>query len=201
MADKYKAILMFGGPGSGKGTQGGMLKVIPGFFHFSTGDMFRSMDKTSDLAKTFAEYSSRGELVPDELTVELWSRTIAANITLSNYKPGEDLLLLDGIPRTVNQAKLMDEHIEVVGIVYLVCNDKQAMVDRLKLRAEKEGRADDADESVVRNRWEVYEKETSPVLAHYPKDVITEVDCIGTLAEVFGNVVNAVDPIQKAFLG
>ena len=69
---KFKTILLFGTPGAGKGTQGKILGKVPGFFHLACGDVFRSLDMGSDLGKQFIAYSSRGELVPDELTIELW---------------------------------------------------------------------------------------------------------------------------------
>ena len=72
MAEQYKTVLFFGAPGAGKGTQGELIGSVPGFFHMSTGDMFRSLDRNSEAGKKFESYSSKGELVPDEVTIELW---------------------------------------------------------------------------------------------------------------------------------
>src|SRR5262245_55093023 len=72
MTDRYQTILLFGAPGSGKGTQGKILGQIPGFYHLSCGEVFRTLDTGSDLGKVFMEYSSRGELVPDDVTVKMW---------------------------------------------------------------------------------------------------------------------------------
>jgi len=116
---------------------------------------------------------------------------------LGEYKPARDLLLLDGIPRTLEQAKIMDDRIEVLGIVYLTCNDEEAMIHRLRRRALKENRFDDADESVIRNRWTVYADETEPVLDHYDRGLIHEVGAVGTPAHVLRDVLNAVMPIQE----
>ena len=197
MPDRYKTVLLFGAPGAGKGTQGAILGRIPGFYHCACGEVFRSMDINSDLGKIFYEYSSRGALVPDDVTVKMWARAIKAHTVLGDYKPHDDLLILDGIPRTREQAKLMDSHIEVLRIVHLVCRDKSEMIHRLRRRALKENRFDDADEKVIRKRWAVYEKETLPVLEHYPADRIMEVDSIGSPAQVLHDIVGVLVPIQN----
>lgn len=196
--DRYKAVLLLGAPGAGKGTQGEMLGRIPGFFHMSTGDMFRSLDKQSELGKIFYEYSSKGELVPDEVTVEMWQRYMHAQSVLGLYKPHKDLLLLDGIPRTAPQTRLMAEHIDVLGIIHLVANDPEAMIERLKKRALQQGRYDDAKEDVVRNRIDVYQRETRPVLDCYDASLVHEVEAIGSLAQVQCDVLAKLAPIQDA---
>ena len=168
MADRYKTVLLFGAPGAGKGTQGKILGQIPGFFHLACGDVFRSLDTTSELGKDFLRYSSKGELVPDSLTVEMWRQNMHAQTVLSLFKPRSDLLVLDGIPRSLPQAEALDEYIDVLRVIHLVCKDKDQMIKRMKQRAIKENRLDDADESVIRKRFEVYDAETSPVLNHYP---------------------------------
>jgi adenylate kinase len=196
--NRYKTILLFGAPGAGKGTQGNILGRVPGFFHMSCGEVFRNIDINSDLGKVFYEHSSRGELVPDEITVKMWAKNIAARVTLGIYKPNDDLLILDGIPRTVEQAGLMDQHIHVYKVIHLTCSDEEAMFQRLRRRALKENRIDDADEGVIRKRWEVYKRETEPVLDHYPKEDIIEIDSIGSPANILHDVLEVVTPIQNA---
>ena len=149
MQDRYQTILLFGAPGAGKGTQGKILGLVPGFFHLACGDVFRSLDVNSTLGKEFLEYSSRGELVPDNLTIEMWRQNAHAQTTLSLFKPQSDLLILDGIPRNQPQAEAMDEHLDVLLVVHLVCPDLDEMVRRMKRRAVKENRLDDADEEVI----------------------------------------------------
>ena len=195
---RYQTVLLFGAPGAGKGTQGAILGRIPGFFHLSCGEVFRSLDINSELGATFYEYSSRGELVPDDITVRMWAENMHAQTVLSLYKPSDDLLLLDGIPRNVKQAELMEEYIKVLGIIHLVCKDKEAMIKRLRRRALKDNRADDAKEEVIRRRWEIYEQETAPVLSYYPKEIIHEVDAAGSPAAVLQHVLEVVVPIQDA---
>jgi len=196
MADRYKTVLLFGAPGAGKGTQGKILGQIPGFFHLACGDVFRSLDTTSELGQEFLRYSSKGELVPDSLTVEMWRQNMHAQTVLSLFKPRSDLLVLDGIPRSLPQAEALDEYIDVLRVIHLVCKDKDQMVQRMKQRAIKENRLDDADESVIRKRFEVYDAETSPVLDHYSSDLIREVDAIGSPARVMEHVLEELVPVQ-----
>ncbi len=200
MADRFKTVLMFGAPGAGKGTQGELLGNIPGFFHMSTGDMFRSLDRTSELGKTFESYSTKGELVPDELTIQLWQQYMHEQMDKGNFDPKSQLLILDGIPRTVEQAKHMEPLIEVLGVVHLAAMDKEAMIQRLQQRALKQKRADDAKEEVVRNRLDVYERETRPVLDLFDASVVHEIDAMGTMASVLAKVLTAVAPIQAKHL-
>ena len=196
MPDRFKTVLLFGAPGAGKGTQGKILGQIPGFFHLACGDVFRSLDTTSDLGRQFLEYSSKGELVPDELTVEMWRQNMHAQTVLSLYKPNADLLILDGIPRNLAQAEAMDKHLDVLQVIHLVCPDIDEMVTRMKRRALKENRLDDADEKVIRRRFEVYDAETSPVLDHYDRSIIKEINALGSPADVLQHVLEVVVPVQ-----
>ena len=195
---RYHTVLLFGPPGSGKGTQGKIFAAIPGFFHFSCGDVFRRLDVNTRLGRIFLEYSSRGELVPDDAVVEMWSRHIHAQETLGAYKPVTDLLVLDGIPRTVKQTELLRDQIDVLHIVHLVCRDEQKMIDRLRRRAIKDNRVDDAKESVIRHRWEVYREETAPVLEQYDQKIVSGVDAEGSPAEVLRRTLDILIPVQVA---
>lgn len=200
MSDKpprYQTILLFGAPGAGKGTQGKILGQIPGFYHLSCGEVFRTLDTTSDLGKTFLRYSSKGLLVPDKVTVEMWRRNMHARTALADYKPHADLLVLDGIPRNVAQARLLEKYINVLEIIHLVCRDKEEMIKRLRRRALKENRIDDAKEEVIRKRWEVYERETFPVLKFYPRSIIREVEATGSPAAVLDQILTHVVPVQE----
>ena len=194
---RYQTILLFGAPGAGKGTQGKILGQIPGFYHLSCGEVFRNIDTASDLGKTFMQYSSKGRLVPDDVTVKMWQHNMHARTVLGAYKPHADVLVLDGIPRNVNQAKLLEKYINVLMVVHLVCPDKEQMIKRLGRRALKENRFDDANEDVIRSRWRVYEKETSPVLKYYPKSIIRDVDATGSPGRVLEAILDAVVPVQE----
>src|SRR4030095_10726567 len=109
---RYNTFILFGAPGSGKGTQGKILGTIPGFYHCACGDVFRSIDLRSPLGKAFLDYSSRGQLVRDDVTVDLWAQQIGNMVTLGRFKPEIDFLVLDGIPRNVEQARLMQDKVD-----------------------------------------------------------------------------------------
>lgn len=185
MSHAYRCVLLFGPPGAGKGTQGMRLGALDHCVHLATGDMFRGLDPASELGLKVAGFSSKGELVPDELTVELWRAHVAGMIERGEYDPGADVLLLDGIPRSEGQASMMEGLIAPAAIIHLVVSDLDAMVLRMKGRAEKEGRADDADEAIVRNRFTVYDRETAPVLDHYDPALVRDIDAQQTIDEVF----------------
>ena len=196
-----KTVLLCGAPGAGKGTQGKILGSIPGFFHLSCGDVFRTINITSELGQKICEYTSRGDLVPDDITVELWQENMNARKVLNDYKPNTDLLVLDGIPRNAEQAELLTSHIEVLKVVHLVCADKEKMIERLRRRALKENRADDAREEVIRHRWDIYEEESRPLLAFYPPENVIEVDATQSPSEVLTAVLEKVTPVQNAHFG
>jgi adenylate kinase len=189
---KYRTYLIFGAPGSGKGTQGKILGAIPRFYHFSCGDVFRSLDTRTSLGQQFLEYSSRGELVPDDLTVKLWQARIADMVRAHEFKPDIDSLVLDGIPRNVGQAKIMKGIIEVKRVFHLACPDRPALVARLKKRALKENRLDDANEEVIRRRLATYDAESKPVLDFYGSDLIREINATQTPVRVAFELIETV---------
>ncbi len=193
----YSSILLIGPPGVGKGTQGKMLGAIPGFFHLATGDMFRSLDKESEIGLEFTRYSSQGLLVPDFLTVRLWKQHVEQLTSRELYNPSQDTLLLDGIPRSEPQAEMMAEYIDPFMIIHLVCEDIDEMVRRMQKRATEQGRPDDADESIIRKRFEVYREQTAPVLAYYNDEIIANIDALGTQAEVLLRILSKVVPALK----
>jgi adenylate kinase len=176
MQMKYRSILLFGAPGSGKGTQGKILGQRPGLVHLACGDVFRSLQRESDLGRQFAKYTAGGGLVPDELTVSLWRDAVEKMIHSGRFDPARQYLLLDGIPRTEHQTQLMADDIEVVAIVHLFINDVSQLVARLQARAAKENRADDTNLDVIQYRLEVYEEQSRPVLERYPFSLIHRVN-------------------------
>jgi adenylate kinase len=195
---KYKSILLFGAPGSGKGTQGKVIGSILGFLHTSTGDLFRAMDKNSEMGKIAASYSSKGQLVPDDFTVKLWTDAMAKLVAAKKLNPATDILVMDGIPRSVKQAELLKDVIDVRKILMLDVSNMDVMVERLRKRALKEGRTDDADEKVIRNRFAVYEKETRPVLDFYPQSLVARVDALMTPIRVLEAIIKVLIPVRDA---
>ena len=192
---KYRTILLFGSPGSGKGTQGKILGTIPHFFHCACGDVFRNLTVDSKLGQVFIKYSSRGELVPDQPTVDLWRQSIEDNTRIGRFHPDQDTLVLDGIPRNVHQAEMLKKTLNVVGIFYLRCTDKQNLIKRLQRRALKENRLDDVNLDVIRTRLETYEKETKPVLQYYGRKLVHHIDAdqspVKVLTDILRHTVKA----------
>ncbi|MGA7395633.1 MAG: nucleoside monophosphate kinase [Terrimicrobiaceae bacterium] len=187
---KYRTYLIFGAPGSGKGTQGRTLGTIPSFFHCACGDVFRSIDTRTSLGKAFLEFSSKGQLVPDEVTVELWRVSIERCVDSQQFQPDVDYLVLDGIPRNVSQAELMDPFIEVKKVFHLSCPDRNKIVARLKKRAIKDNRLDDANEEVIRQRLDTYQRESKPLLDHYSNDLIVNIDAAEPPIAVLNTIVS-----------
>jgi adenylate kinase len=198
MPMRYRTILLFGAPGSGKGTQGRILGSIPGFFHTACGDIFRSLDLQSEVGRIAWEYSSRGELVPDEFTVKLWKQYVKGLEMVNQFHPETEFLVLDGIPRNVPQAELMEDTVEVIKVIHLRCADLNKMVERLRRRALKENRLDDANDRVIKHRLEVYERETRPVLDYYPADKVIQIDATMSQMRVLQEIVRILVPLKEA---
>jgi adenylate kinase len=188
---------MFGEPGSGKGTQGKVLGDLPGFFHLSCGDAFRTLNSNSELGKVFPAYSSNGELVPDEFTVKLWLEHIQHSVNTHHFWPDEEILVLDGIPRNRHQAEMIGDYIDVIMLLYLKATDENALIQRMKRRALHENRLDDANETIIRNRFIAYHQETAPVLAHYSTDLIRVVDANRTPIEVLKDMIGNVEAVLQ----
>lgn len=188
--ERFRTFLMFGAPGSGKGTQGKVLGTIPRFHHMACGDVFRSLDTRTPLGQDFVSYSSRGQLVPDETTVKLWHANIHDRVKTRLFKPDIDFLVLDGIPRNVEQARLMESDIEVLQVFHLSCPNREELARRLRKRALKENRFDDANDEVIAKRIRLYEEESKPILDYYSegqyegRGMVTNIDASEAPAKV-----------------
>jgi len=187
---KYRCILLFGAPGAGKGTQGKILGTIPHFIHCSCGEVFRNLSPESPLGKIFLEYSGRGQLVPDEPTIKLWSKFIEDITKTGRLNPKTDTLVLDGIPRNVQQAEILRDVLDVVGVFYLCSKDFESLVARIQRRAIKENRLDDANLEVIRARLKTYEQETKPVLKFYGRKLVHKIDADQTPAKVLADILH-----------
>jgi adenylate kinase len=186
---KLRAILLFGAPGSGKGTQGKILGTIPNYYHFSCGDVFRNLTPDAALGKTFLNYSSRGQLVPDEPTIQLWRHNIEVAEHGGRFNPATDTVVLDGIPRNTQQAHMLESTVKVRFVFYLSCPDMGKLVERLQRRALRENRLDDANIEVIRERLETYERETRPVLEFYGPELVRTIDSTQTPIDVLRDIV------------
>ncbi len=194
---KLRAILLFGAPGAGKGTQGKILGQIPNFAHFSCGDAFRNLRVDSPLGRVFVQYASLGQLVPDEPTIELWKGSINGLIAAGRFNPDADTIILDGIPRNPRQVELMHDLIEVKAIFNLFCPVIEKLIHRLQRRALKENRLDDANVEVIRARLETYKRETRAVLGCYPENLIHQIDSTQEPLQVLLDILKILARIPK----
>lgn len=193
---KYRTILLFGAPGSGKGTQGKILGSIPNLFHFACGDAFRNLRIEDPMGRQFIEFSSRGQLVPDDTTIALWAKNIKASTLDGEFDPVRDTLVLDGIPRNANQAKILHNTLDVKAVFFLYCADKEKMVERLQRRALRENRLDDANLEVIKRRLETYELETKPVLDYYGPELVHKIDATQPPLDVLRTILDTIAKIK-----
>lgn len=171
-AEPFRSVLIFGPPGSGKGTLGKFLSSAGNHFHLSSGDIFRGLAPESPAGKVYHKYAGKGHLLPDELTIKIWHHFVHGLIATNRYFPTQQLLLLDGIPRTLRQAELLEKHILVEGIIVLKVENTDQLIKRLQRRALIEKRLDDMDENILKTRMDVYHSDTKNLLEHYPKKII-----------------------------
>lgn len=180
-------FLIFGPPGSGKGTQSVKLAEKFNLAHLSTGDMLRAeIAAGTDLGKRMSAIMSKGELVPDEVVIEL----IAAKIDSTKGRAG---FLFDGFPRTVEQTieleKMLNERGMQIDSMLVLEVDHDELVKRLVTRAELSGRPDDKDPAVIENRIDVYKAKTEPIIDYCRKKGIYQpVNGMGTIEEIFGRL-------------
>ena len=196
MSNRFHAILLFGYPGAGKGTQGDRLGSRKGFFHLATGDVFRSLDPDSEHGREFQYYAAKGLLVPDSLTMAIFRSYLYNQIAAERFQPESEMLLLDGIPRSVEQARILQDLVEVCSVLHLKASDLDVLADRIVKRAVESKREDDADTEVIHRRFRVYEEQSMPVLACYDAAKIHELDALQPMSDVTEHINGIVDPIR-----
>ena len=184
-------IVLFGPPGSGKGTQSAILKEKYGLVHISTGDVFRGLDPNSELAKLAKSYSDKGNLVPDEITIEILESEVA------KY-PDAKGVIYDGFPRTSAQAEALDKFLtsKGTGVTCMLALDveENELRERLKGRAIDSGRPDDADPAVIQNRIDVYNKQTAVVADFYKSQgKYIAINGIGTINEISQRLIDSLE--------
>jgi adenylate kinase len=188
---KFRTVLIFGPPGAGKGTVSKTLSGAGNMCHVSTGDIYRGLSKETPAGKLLDSYMSKGTLVPDEIAIAVWHQYMMGLISTNRFLPVSQYLLLDGMPRTLNQANILDKHLEVEHIILLEVKNEEELIRRLQKRALLEGRKDDADEKVLKKRFDVYRTQTEEVLAYYPKELITRINGQQFPLEVLRDILDA----------
>jgi adenylate kinase len=177
-------ILIFGPPGSGKGTQSVKLAEKFNLMHLSTGDMLRAeITAKSEIGLKMSSIMSKGELVPDEVVIEM----IASKIDSAENVAG---FLFDGFPRTVAQTIALEKMLEKRGMnidsMLVLEVDHDELVKRLIGRAELSGRPDDKDPAVIENRIDVYKSKTEPIIDFCrEKGIYSPVNGMGSIGEIF----------------
>lgn len=188
-------IILFGPPGSGKGTQATKIAEKYNLLHISTGDLFRyEMGADTELGKQAKDYISKGQLVPDEVTVGMLRNKVEAH-------PDSQGFIFDGFPRTIPQAEALDALLTEKGtsISSLIALDvaEQEIVDRILNRGKTSGRMDDNDETIIRNRIAVYDQETAPVFDYYGRSgKSTKIDGMGTINQIFDRLCARIDELE-----
>ncbi|NGX34835.1 MAG: adenylate kinase [Candidatus Anoxychlamydiales bacterium] len=172
MENLYKSILIYGPPGAGKGTISKAISLSDSVVHVSTGEIFRGIDPSSEKGKMISSYINKGNLLPDDFTINVFKEFVAHKINEGIYDPKKQYLLLDGIPRTLKQAILLERYIKVEYIIILEMEDVNKLILRLKNRALIENRVDDLDDKVLENRIDIYLNDTTKILKHYSDDMI-----------------------------
>lgn len=193
---KQLNIVLFGPPGAGKGTQSERVINRYSLTHISTGDLFRKhLGEGTDLGLQAQKYMDNGKLVPDEIVIGMVEDKI-------NHTPNTNGFIFDGFPRTVHQAKVLDQILKLanasISVMILLNVPEDELKNRLRLRAKISGRTDDQDEVKIQTRITEYRNKTLPVASYYNlQDKLVTVDGVGSMDEIFGKVCTVLDPLYE----
>ena len=185
-------LVLFGKPGAGKGTQAEFLKSKYELFHISTGDLFRHhITNATDLGKLAKSYMDQGDLVPDQVTIDMLKVAVESNPEVKGF-------IFDGFPRTTKQAIALDEFLteksmSITATVALEAAD-DVLIERLLNRGITSGRADDQDEVKIRNRFDEYNSKTAPLRDFYEdQGKFYSINGIGSIEEITGRLTLLID--------
>ena len=185
-------IILFGKPGSGKGTQASLIKDKYSLIHISTGDVFRkNMSNNTDLGLLAKGYMEKGELVPDQVTVDMLKDEI------NNFMPCNGFIF-DGFPRTTFQAKELDnlllEKSLKIDLTIALDVDNNSLIERLLERGKSSGRADDQSVEKINMRLQEYDNKTKPLIEYYnDQNKFYSVDGIGSLEQITSRIVEVIE--------
>ena len=187
-------LILFGPPGSGKGTQAERLISKYNLCHISTGDMFRyELSHNTELGQLARSYMDKGQLVPDSVTISMLRKRVQDNPHVKGF-------IFDGFPRTTPQAEALDELLaetgETISGLIELSVDEDEIVKRVLLRGKTSGRADDNDESIIRKRINVYRSETTPVADYYGQfGKSHKIQGVGSIDDIFNNLCHTIDSL------
>lgn len=189
-------LVIFGGPGSGKGTQSAKIAKKYGLFHISTGDVLRDhIARSTDIGKVAHSYISQGMLIPDKLMIK-----ILEDLLKSRTEDTKHGVIFDGFPRTLPQARELDALLEVletdIAIVIGLEVPDEELTKRMLLRGKESGREDD-NEKAIKTRLAVYHKQTLPLQEYYTENgKYVAINGEGTIEEIFDKICAAIDKAQ-----
>ena len=192
---KMLNLILFGPPGSGKGTQAERLISKYNLCHISTGDMFRyELSHNTELGQLARSYMDKGQLVPDSVTISMLRKRVQDNPHVKGF-------IFDGFPRTTPQAEALDELLaetgETISGLIELSVDEDEIVKRVLLRGKTSGRADDNDESIIRKRINVYRSETTPVADYYGQfGKSHKIQGVGSIDDIFNNLCHTIDSLS-----
>ena len=185
-------LILFGKPGSGKGTQAEFVKGKYDLIHISTGDLFRNnISNNTDLGLLAKSYMVKGDLVPDEVTIKMLEAEVNKHSNANGF-------IFDGFPRTTVQAEILDQFLSTlklsISMTIALEVDENLLIDRLINRGKDSGRADDQDRSKIQNRFEEYNNKTSPLINYYKnQNKFFEVNGVGDVNEISTRIFKTID--------
>jgi adenylate kinase len=185
-------LILFGKPGSGKGTQAEFVKNKYGLVHISTGDVFRyNISKQTELGLLAKSYMEKGDLVPDNVTIKM----LEAEVNKSRNANG---FIFDGFPRTTHQAEILDDFLKKkelsITMTIALEVDEAILIERLINRGKESGRIDDQDKSKIKNRFDEYNNKTSQLIKYYKhQNKFYSVEGMGEIEQITQRIYNLID--------
>lgn len=185
-------LILFGKPGSGKGTQAEYVKQKYDLVHISTGDVFRfNISKNTELGELAKSYMDKGDLVPDKVTIKMLEAEV-------EKFPNANGFIFDGFPRTSTQAQILDDFLNSknmsISMTIALDVDENLLIDRLINRGKDSGRTDDQDKSKIQNRFDEYNKKTAPLIDYYKsQNKFFEIDGIGEINDISNRIFDVID--------